>query len=349
GGVVGGSAQPFGWATWLDSATTKVPGEYILYGSGCKGTGAIPGGGPIVPKGYDTTYGNSANRFPLATAPMHYMQAHGASDFAGVTPIFGFNFRNRANVAQNAGTIDITLYVGYTNNPATALNTTYASNYAGTPTKVYSGTLNVPAVAAQTDPKVMTLKIPFVAPFIYTPTQGNFVWEAVTTATTIASPNYYDSVSAATVNGSRLYANTSAATTGTLGANYVVCTQLASPGGTGAIVALSNTGLPEINSSFSVDVSSAKASTAAVLWLGATQTSISLGTLAPGCSLYTSYDVVLGVVATNGSGAGALTIGVPNNTTLIGVKFYNQYMVLDAGANTLGLAFSNGGAGKIGG
>ena len=37
-----------------------------------------------------------------------------------------------------------------------------------------------------------------------------------------------------------------------------------------------------------------------------------------------------------------------NDPNLVGVQFYNQYAVFDAGANNLGLAFSNGGEAKIG-
>ncbi len=36
---------------------------------------------------------------------------------------------------------------------------------------------------------------------------------------------------------------------------------------------------------------------------------------------------------------------IPNDKSLIGVKFYNQYIVDDPTANPFGLAFSNGGAG----
>ncbi|MCA8973019.1 MAG: hypothetical protein KDC95_24765, partial [Planctomycetes bacterium] len=167
---------------------------------------------------------------------------------------------------------------------------------------------------------------------------------------TISAFNYYDAVSATSVDAARIYNVTSStATTGSVQSGYAVVTQLATPGGPGAIVNLKNSGVPEIATSFNVDVNGAKASTAAILWLGANQLNVSLGTLAPGCTLYASYDAILGVVSTSAAGSGSLTLGVPNNTALIGVKFYNQYMVLDAGANTLGLVFSNGGAGKIGG
>ena len=51
---------------------------------------------------------------------------------------------------------------------------------------------------------------------------------------------------------------------------------------------------------------------------------------------------------TSASGAGSFKIGVPNDTTLIGVKFYAQYAAPDAAANAMGLVFSNGGEGTGG-
>ncbi|MCA8972570.1 MAG: hypothetical protein KDC95_22475, partial [Planctomycetes bacterium] len=96
-------------------------------------------------------------------------------------------------------------------------------------------------------------------------------------------------------------------------------------------------------------VTQARPSSVAILYLGASQLNVSLGALAAGCSVYCSYDALLGAVPTNATGSGSLTLPVPNSTGLIGIKFYNQYIVLDAPANTLGLTFTNGGAGKIGG
>ena len=48
------------------------------------------------------------------------------------------------------------------------------------------------------------------------------------------------------------------------------------------------------------------------------------------------------------SGNGSLNLSLPNNIYLLGVRFYNQYLVADPPANRLGFAFTNGGAGIIG-
>ena len=39
---------------------------------------------------------------------------------------------------------------------------------------------------------------------------------------------------------------------------------------------------------------------------------------------------------------------MPNDPTLKGLKFYNQYAVDSPGANGLGVTFTNAGAGRIG-
>nr|HMQ23604.1 hypothetical protein [Planctomycetota bacterium] len=114
-------------------------------------------------------------------------------------------------------------------------------------------------------------------------------------------------------------------------------------------VRLTNSGVPTINSSFNLNLSNAGASKIGILWLGGTQLNASLGAIAPGCTLYSSLDILLGAVVSNASGAGTIAFGLPNNLSLVGLTFYNQYIVLDSGANTLGITFSNGGAGKIGG
>jgi hypothetical protein len=118
--------------------------------------------------------------------------------------------------------------------------------------------------------------------------------------------------------------------------------------GNGPLPVLSNTGLPRINSSFSVDLGNAPASSPAIFALGTTQANTNLAVVnAPACTLLTNMVIVLG---TNTSPAGTATFqfGVPNNSSLAGVKFFTQWAAHAPGANGLDLVFSDGGVGTIG-
>ena len=65
-----------------------------------------------------------------------------------------------------------------------------------------------------------------------------------------------------------------------------------------------------------------------------------------GCTLHASPDVVFFRPVT--AGRATLAWSVPNNTSLIGVHFFNQGFVLDPGVNPTGATVSNAGAGIIG-
>ena len=118
---------------------------------------------------------------------------------------------------------------------------------------------------------------------------------------------------------------------------------------------LSNSGVPTINKSFSVDLSGAKPTTAAVLILGGSNKlwgnvglPLDLKPLqAPGCSLLVSFDATF-VTAVDANGAGKVSFGIPNSSNLVGLTWHNQYFVIDKAANPLGASFSNGGSAKVG-
>lgn len=60
----------------------------------------------------------------------------------------------------------------------------------------------------------------------------------------------------------------------------------------------------------------------------------------PGCWLIVSFDVVTGL--TNSSGAARMSFEVPNVPTLAGQRIYMQGLVMDRGANALGLVAKSG-------
>jgi len=119
---------------------------------------------------------------------------------------------------------------------------------------------------------------------------------------------------------------------------------------------LSNVGAPELQKSFQLDLSLGRVNSAAVLIFGTSKTTWGTAKLpldlaflgAKGCSLLTSYGFTL-VTTTDSIGSGSVKITVPNLKALSGVTFHNQFFVLDKAANGLGLSFTNGGTGKIGG
>lgn len=125
--------------------------------------------------------------------------------------------------------------------------------------------------------------------------------------------------------------------------------------GTASTPALANTGLPKLGTSFSVDLSGAKESSAAVLITGLSKTTWGViplpfdlkGLGAAGCSLLASYDFPF-VAPTSATGSASLTLPVPATNSLNGLQLHQQWLVLDVPANALGFAFSNGGTATLG-
>lgn len=118
---------------------------------------------------------------------------------------------------------------------------------------------------------------------------------------------------------------------------------------------ISNTGVPTLGASFSVDLLNGAANAPGILALGVSNTQwgviklpLSLDPLnATGCNLYVSLDFLF-LFKTDASGAHQHKFGIPNNSVFKGVKFFNQYAVEDKAANGFGVVFSDLGEGVAG-
>jgi hypothetical protein len=197
--------------------------------------------------------------------------------------------------------------------------------------------------------------IPFTTPYVYIPKAGeNFLVEIINTTTT-AVTRYPDAEASVAAEGARVYANPATATSGTVGYNHCMAICFGTGGPGSAVPILGNVGRPVINKSFDITLSSAKVSSAAMLILGGSDSTWGPFTLpldlapagAPGCKLLASFDIGLPVV-TASDGAGKLTMAVPNDNALVNLVWFNQFAVIDAPANALGLAFTNGGKATVG-
>jgi V8-like Glu-specific endopeptidase len=125
--------------------------------------------------------------------------------------------------------------------------------------------------------------------------------------------------------------------------------------GSNGLPLLGNSGLPQIGVPFNVTLANARANSSTTLLVGLSNTQWAGLTLpfnlsvigGIGCNLYASGDIQLGT-ATDAAGAASIPITFANNSALVGLLFYNQYVIFDP-FNSLGLVFTNRGDGTVGG
>ncbi|HHI80075.1 MAG TPA: hypothetical protein ENK02_08840 [Planctomycetes bacterium] len=353
--------QPFAWASTSDTSNnTSVPGSYTLFGTGCKGTGqSNQVSGQVVPAAYRTVMGNSGNYYPLGRARIRYQQVFSNSELRNAV-MTGVSFRQDDRISGRAGgSIPLKILLGYTFKTPATLTTNFAANFkTGSAVQVFNGTLRLPTLTGRnSDPKKFAVNIKFSRPFVYQQTRSLSLLIEMTNSSPTSTFYYLDAAFGSRATTSRLYALNPTATTGYVQRNYGLVMRFDNAPPVGAIPQLTNTGAPEINRSFRIHLSQARKNSVAVLLFGLSKTrwgpvplpwdlSFIGGT---GCKLYVSFDLILGAVPTGTSGGGTLVLPTPNDRSLIGKVFHNQWFVVDRPANALGLVFTNAGTGKIGG
>ena len=296
------------------------PGTYTSYGTGCKGTGRLPSSCYTI-NGNGGTLAANLSRTNEYAYPVQFTTAQSVTGFQMFTRAF-----------SGTASAQIRAYRGTASGPTGSPVSTGTMN-AGSSAQFQSATLGTPVAVAANE----------------------VIWITQANSNAVSVPQLTAGSASPTLIRWRRAGTTGAwSTTGlvTRPSYKVLC---AGGGQGGAIPALSAMGLPEIGRSFSVDLVGAAPSASAVLFLGASRTTWAGTTLplnlaplgAPGCMLLASGEASLSVQV-GSNGRGSITIPVPNNPSLVNAKVYNQYIVLDAQANNLGLAFSNGGEAKIG-
>ena len=112
--------------------------------------------------------------------------------------------------------------------------------------------------------------------------------------------------------------------------------------------AMGNNGLPVPGLSYDLTVSDALGNAFALLVSGQSEQAVPVPLPgAPGCNLLIASEVI-DLAVTNAAGNASSTIGVPNNSGLIGLELYHQWAILDAPANALGIVVSDAGRATIG-
>ena len=353
---------PFLLAALAAPASSQIQATYVPYGAGCAGTGGGIGASNVVPAAFASAFAPSNNVMPFSTSPSRYQQVFLGSELpaAFTMTALGVRWDNQTSTSFYGAQVDLEIQVGYTTRTPTTLSTTFDANFdAGAPVTVLARSLvrypdapNPPP----TDPTQFQLVIPWTGTFAWTPMAGrNLLVQIYQRGNSTGFPSFgYPLDAGWSPSTARLY-GADTATTGSLDGfayglvmNFLAFTNTAVP-------TLSSAAQPQIGNTFRVSLGQARPSTAALLLLGASRSAwgalplpLDLGVVgAPGCHLLASGEFI-SVIATNAQGRGSFTYSLPMNLGLIGVQFFNQFLVLDPTVNGLGYVVSNGGAGLIG-
>jgi hypothetical protein len=339
---------------YLDVLQTAA--DYSYYGTGCKGTGGFAG--DIVPKYFGGAMGGSTNTIPWSSTNYRFQQVFLGSELPIPAAYTALHLRPGSST-YTGGNWALEVYFGYTTYNETTMTTNFSSNMDSGPlTQVYNSTVSFPPITPNTDPQNFNqISIPFSAPWAYIPAAGkNVLMEVLNKNTTAVSYAVDNCSGAPNATTSRLYASGLTAVTGSKTTNYGIVIGLAKAGNGSATPSLTATGLPIIGQPITVKLSAARKLSAAICPLGTSNTLWGALPLpfdmtvvgAPGCFLRASLDGLIIGGATDANGNAQFTLPIPNAIGLSGVVFYNQWIVFDAPANTLGLVLTNGGKATIG-
>lgn len=119
--------------------------------------------------------------------------------------------------------------------------------------------------------------------------------------------------------------------------------------GSNGIPSHSASGSPVLGGTINYSLTSGPSNGAAFLVLGNSKTNWSGLPLpfdlapigAPGCIMYCNHSRVIGPIGTSATGSASFPVGIAAQCGLIGVHLYTQFLMIDPGANALGLTSSN--------
>ncbi len=354
---------PFAVAA-LEVPAPFIPGSVSSFGKGCKGSGLLPGIAAVAPATYAKAWGESRTAVPLGYYNHRVQHVYSLKALPSSFTATGIAFRHDNQYVRSLSNywIEFSISMGYTSKTPSTLSSYFSSNITGPMINVLSKKkVNLPYwTSVNRSTGNWDIKIPFTRPFTYIPQTGKqlLVDFRKTNSSRGDTYSYYwvDAVSNSNYLVSRVYARGSNPSSGTRVLGFGAVLAFTRPAGPGAVPALSTSGTPQVGTSFTINLSRARASTAAGIVLGFSNTrwrGINLpfdlsGIGAPGCNLLVSLDL-MALTGTNSSGAGSLRVSVPNDKALIQSVLYWQGMVIDPPANQAGTAWTNGLRTLIGG
>jgi hypothetical protein len=345
-------------AIGINAGGGRQPGSYSVHGTGCPGTGPDPAHGVIVPLVLAGRWGTARTTLPLAFKSSRIQLAYSAADVPTGLAIDRIAFRrDEAAYGVPGFQVDLQLFMGHTAKSPADLSPVFDANPdAGGMTLVLDhrtldlpGSQGLPRSLGQFD-HVLPLDSPFTT--MTGPSRNLLIEMRVYGHPTGNGPlGLWFDAELDPIGHSIVYTDGNPfAASGQRDTLGIAVSLMHGLTGTG-VPALDADRLPQLGGELRLVLRRAPIGATATL-LHATAMfamPIELGALgAPGCRLYSAAEVAL-PMAVGTAGQGAVRYLLPNDPTLTGRTFHNQFLILDPAANQLGITVSNGGTGRIGG
>ena len=348
----------------LAEAETPAPfidGSVTTYGKGCPGTAKLP---VTVPSPYVKKFGGSTDSMPLGFLNHHLMQVFDASVTPSSFTATALRFRTTSiwRTVKNYW-IELEVKMGLSKNSPAAVSSTFASNIEGSlVTVIAKKKINLPDVLGpNTSPFVWGVRIPLDKPYTYKAKAGkhllvDFVRSNSSTGS-FPADYFADAVSDKIGNSlSRIWSIVLNSNTGSTDIGYGTVLGFDTTSSVNISPEISSTSSPEIGIPLKVNFALAKSQTPVLLSMSLSNTKWNGIPLpfdltpfgAKGCKLLAGLDLVF-VGTSSKTGSGSFSFPIPRDKTLIQLNTYFQSLVIDPGANGLGLAFSNGLNVRLGG
>ena len=335
----------------------KALATYEHFGTSCAGSGIDPGSGVQVPGFASYAWGYDHTTQPFASAPLRMQQAYGGEAFPPHLTVTHLALR-RDNEQDFTPpyTVDLEVRMGLTAKPPNGLSATFAQNWIpGSEQVVFadpafrvSGTRGITY-----EPDRYDFVIPLQAPYLLKASKDHHVLVEFkvrsSTLTPGSPPHYFDLEATRAGRYGRVVAmGNASASAGTVDPFGLTMSFLGPPY-QGRRPNLQAPFAPEVGKAFEVVLRHAPAGApAAILYAGQAQLVRLDAAGAPGCSLLS--DLVLTLpVGVGPAGEGVHGFLVPDESALLGLTVFQQFVIADPGANALGLVVTNAGKAILGG
>ncbi len=348
----------------LAEAETPAPfidGAVTVFGKGCPGTAKLP---LTVPNTYINKFGGSTDSMPLGFLNHHLMEIFDASRTPSNFTATALRFRGTTiwRAAKNYW-VELEVKMGLSKNSPALISSNFAANIDGSlVTVIKKRKINLPDVTGpNSSPFVWGVRIPLDQPYTHTAKAGKHLLVDFVRSNSSAGsfPADYFSDAANDKTGkslSRVWALSLTATSGSTDVGYGTILGFDTTGAPNISPELSSKSSPEIGLPLKLDFALARSQAPVILAMSLSNSKwngvplpLDLGPFgAKGCKLLVGLDLTF-VTAASKTGSGSFTFPVPKDRSLIQLNTYFQSLVLDPGANNLGLSFTNGLNARFGG